>query len=54
VTPRPVPDTETLERVALGTAPGRWLLLVTVLASGMAFLDATAVTVADPARRLAG
>jgi EmrB/QacA subfamily drug resistance transporter len=32
--------------VALGTAPGRWL--VTVLASGMAFLDATAVQVALP------
>jgi EmrB/QacA subfamily drug resistance transporter len=35
--------------VALGTAPGRWLLVVTVLASGMAFLDATAVQVALPA-----
>jgi EmrB/QacA subfamily drug resistance transporter len=35
--------------VALGTAPGRWVLLATVLASGMAFLDATAVTVALPA-----
>jgi EmrB/QacA subfamily drug resistance transporter len=35
--------------VALGTAPGRWLLTVTVLASGMAFLDATAVNVALPA-----
>jgi EmrB/QacA subfamily drug resistance transporter len=36
------------EPVALGTADGRWLLTVTVLASGMAFLDATAVTVALP------
>jgi EmrB/QacA subfamily drug resistance transporter len=34
--------------VALGTAPGRWLLMATVLASGMAFLDATAVQVALP------
>jgi EmrB/QacA subfamily drug resistance transporter len=35
--------------IALGTAPGRWLVVVTVLASGMAFLDATAVQVALPA-----
>ena len=35
--------------VTLGTAPGRWLVVVTVLASGMAFLDATAVQVALPA-----
>ncbi|MFD2090644.1 MFS transporter [Blastococcus deserti] len=35
--------------VALGTASGRWLVAVTVLASGMAFLDATAVQVALPA-----
>ncbi|WP_052090602.1 MFS transporter [Modestobacter caceresii] len=34
--------------VALGTAPGRWVLLATVLASAMALLDATAVTVALP------
>jgi EmrB/QacA subfamily drug resistance transporter len=34
--------------VALGTSPGRWLVVVTVLASGMAFLDATAVQVALP------
>jgi EmrB/QacA subfamily drug resistance transporter len=34
--------------VALGTAPGRRLLTATVLASGMAFLDATAVQVALP------
>lgn len=37
------------QSVALGTAPGRWLVVVTVLASGMAFLDATAVQVALPA-----
>jgi EmrB/QacA subfamily drug resistance transporter len=36
------------EPVALGTARGRWLVLTTVLASGMAFLDATAVNVALP------
>ncbi|TQN44326.1 EmrB/QacA subfamily drug resistance transporter [Blastococcus colisei] len=40
---------ERSEPVALGTAPGRWLVVVTVLASGMAFLDATAVQVALPA-----
>jgi EmrB/QacA subfamily drug resistance transporter len=34
--------------VALGTTQGRWLVAVTVLASGMAFLDATAVQVALP------
>ena len=34
--------------VALGTVRGRWLVTVTVLASGMAFLDATAVQVALP------
>lgn len=34
--------------LALGTAPGRWVLMATVLASGMAFLDATAVQVALP------
>jgi EmrB/QacA subfamily drug resistance transporter len=34
--------------VALGTAQGRWVVVVTVLASGMAFLDATAVQVALP------
>ncbi|OMQ14925.1 MFS transporter, partial [Modestobacter sp. VKM Ac-2676] len=35
--------------VALGTTAGRWVLLATVLASAMAMLDATAVTVALPA-----
>lgn len=34
--------------VSWGTAPGRWVLLATVLGSGMAFLDATVVTVALP------
>ncbi|MCZ2804420.1 MFS transporter [Modestobacter sp. VKM Ac-2983] len=42
----PPPDTG--EPVALGTAPGRWVLLATVLASAMALLDATAVNVALP------
>jgi EmrB/QacA subfamily drug resistance transporter len=36
------------EPVSLGTAQGRWIVVVTVLASGMAFLDATAVQVALP------
>jgi EmrB/QacA subfamily drug resistance transporter len=36
------------EPVALGTPGGRWLVLVTVLASGMAFIDSTAVNVALP------
>jgi EmrB/QacA subfamily drug resistance transporter len=35
--------------VTLGSAAGRWLVTATVLASGMAFLDATAVQVALPA-----
>jgi EmrB/QacA subfamily drug resistance transporter len=35
--------------VRLGTPAGRWVLLATVLASGMAFLDASAVNVALPA-----
>lgn len=34
--------------LSLGTAPGRWVLLATVLASAMAFLDSTAVNVALP------
>ncbi|GAA4739314.1 MFS transporter [Modestobacter marinus] len=42
--PRPI----TGQPVALGTAPGRWVLLATVLASAMALLDATAVNVALP------
>ncbi|GAB3349654.1 MFS transporter [Modestobacter lapidis] len=37
------------EPVTLGSAPARWVLLATVLASAMALLDATAVTVALPA-----
>ncbi|MCW2510147.1 MAG: Transrane efflux protein EmrB/QacA subfamily [Modestobacter sp.] len=37
------------DAVRLGTAAGRWVVLATVLASGMAMLDATAVNVALPA-----
>ncbi|RSN55902.1 MFS transporter [Actinomadura sp. WAC 06369] len=33
----------------LGTGPGRWILLATVLGSGLALLDATVVNVALPA-----
>src|SRR3954453_9788180 len=42
-------DGQERRSVSLGTAPGRWLIVVTVLASGMAFLDSTAVQVALPA-----
>ncbi|QBI20635.1 DHA2 family efflux MFS transporter permease subunit [Egibacter rhizosphaerae] len=35
--------------VRLGTAAGRWVLATTILASGLAFLDATTVNVALPA-----
>jgi EmrB/QacA subfamily drug resistance transporter len=43
-----VTGTRLRQPVALGTPQGRWLVAVTVLASGMAFLDATAVQVALP------
>jgi EmrB/QacA subfamily drug resistance transporter len=39
----------TPDPVTLGTTQGRWLVAVAVLASGMAFVDATAVQVALPA-----
>ena len=39
----------TEERIALGTARGRWVLAATALGSGMAFLDGTVVNVALPA-----
>jgi EmrB/QacA subfamily drug resistance transporter len=42
------PGSRARQPVALGTAQGRWLVAVTVLASGMAFLDSTAVQVALP------
>src|SRR5918997_4974458 len=35
--------------VRAGTAAGRWVLVATVLGSGMAFLDGTVVNVALPA-----
>jgi EmrB/QacA subfamily drug resistance transporter len=35
--------------VSYGSAKGRWILLATVLGSGMAFLDATVVNIALPA-----
>src|SRR6187551_2462289 len=41
-------DADERQSVALGTSSGRWLVAVTVLASGMAFLDSTAVQVALP------
>ena len=37
------------EPIRYGTATGRWVLLATVLGSGMAFIDATVVNVALPA-----
>jgi EmrB/QacA subfamily drug resistance transporter len=40
---------ETRTGVRLGEASGRWVLLATVLGSGMAFLDSTVVNVALPA-----
>jgi EmrB/QacA subfamily drug resistance transporter len=47
-TPGPV-EAVAAAPVRLGTAAGRWVLAATVLASGMAMLDATAVNVALPA-----
>jgi EmrB/QacA subfamily drug resistance transporter len=47
-TPEPVGPVAA-EPVRLGTAAGRWVVLATVLASGMAFLDSSAVNVALPA-----
>lgn len=46
----------TAERVPLASAQARWLLLVAVLGSGIAFLDSTVVNVALPAigRQLGG
>ncbi len=37
------------DRIAFGTARGRWVLAATALGSGMAFLDGTVVNVALPA-----
>ena len=43
------PTAPATEQVAFGTGPGRWVLAVAVLGSGMAFLDGTVVNVALPA-----
>lgn len=44
-----VDDRETAERLLSFSSPrGRWVLFATVLGSGIAFLDATAVNVALP------
>jgi EmrB/QacA subfamily drug resistance transporter len=37
-----------MSRIRMGTAPGRWVLLATVLGSGLAGIDATVVNVALP------
>jgi EmrB/QacA subfamily drug resistance transporter len=42
-------DGQAAPAVRLGTAQGRWVLVATVLGSGIAFLDATVVNVALPA-----
>src|ERR687890_1062576 len=47
--PTPPPRPPGSAGVALGRASGRWVLLATVLGSGMASLDATVVTIALPA-----
>ena len=39
---------EAPEGIAFDSGPGRWVLAVTVLGSGMAFLDGTVVNVALP------
>ncbi|MCB0875301.1 MAG: DHA2 family efflux MFS transporter permease subunit [Solirubrobacterales bacterium] len=39
---------EKAEAIAWGTAPGRWVLAVAVLGSGMVFLDGTVINVALP------
>lgn len=43
------PDLDSRAAVRLGEASGRWVILATVLGSGMALLDASAVNVALPA-----
>lgn len=48
-TPGPAPIDAAPGLLEVGSASGRWMLLVTVLASTMAFLDASAVNVALPA-----
>ncbi|MGB6058372.1 MAG: MFS transporter [Microthrixaceae bacterium] len=48
-TPTTPHDSDLLPTVRYGTAVGRWVLLATVLGSGMAALDSTVVNVALPA-----
>jgi EmrB/QacA subfamily drug resistance transporter len=43
------PDRATAARIALSSAPGRWLIVATALGSGMIFLDGSVVNVALPA-----
>jgi EmrB/QacA subfamily drug resistance transporter len=45
----PVPPTQAPESLRTGSPQGRWVLLATVLGSGLATLDATVVNVALPA-----
>jgi EmrB/QacA subfamily drug resistance transporter len=44
----PAPEPRSRPRARLGEASGRWVILATVLGSGMALLDATVVNVALP------
>ena len=37
-----------MERIALRSTPGRWIIIATALGSGMIFLDGTVVNVALP------
>ncbi|MGB3410668.1 MAG: MFS transporter [Microthrixaceae bacterium] len=48
-TPTTPPDSDLAPTVRYGTTLGRWVLLATVLGSGMAALDSTVVNVALPA-----
>src|SRR5687768_17074883 len=43
-----VSDASSSAEVAMGSGPGRWVLAVAVLGSGLAFLDGTVVNVALP------
>lgn len=45
--PRPVPA-QSAEPLRIGSREGRWVLLATILASSMSFLDSTVVSVALP------
>src|SRR5690348_3086709 len=41
-------ESERAEGIAYGTGPGRWVLAIAVLGSGIVFLDGTVVNVALP------